>query len=409
MIRRDRNCPSIFLWSVGNEVGEQYTGEDGAKIARKLNAIAKDEDPTRPTMTAMNWAKADMALPAEFDVITVNYQGAGVRTLPSQFPSFRAKYPNKVIFSTESASSLSSRGDYQFPVPGVMSAAVRPGVGGDPKRMQVSAYELFAADFGSSADRSFAAHDQHPYTAGEFVWTGWDHLGEPTPYYGARSAYCGFIDLAGFKKDRFYLYQSRWRPELPMAHILPHWNWAGREGEVTPVHVFTSGDEAELFINGKSQGRKKKGLYEYRLRWDYVVYEAGEVTVIAYKDGKEWAKASRKTTGAAAQLSLSADRTKIKADGDDLCFVTVSVTDKDGLVAPEASNRVRFRLEGPADMVATDNGDPTDLEAFHQPERNAFHGLALCIVRPHKGKRGKVTIVAESEGLKSAQTVIEAI
>jgi beta-galactosidase len=215
----------------------------------------------------MNWADADMPLPSTIDVINLNYQGVGVRTLPSDFPAYRRQFPDKVIFSSESASALSSRGEFLFPVSGSFSGPVRPGAGGDPATGHVSAYELHAADFGSSPDKSFSLHDQHPYVAGEFVWTGFDYLGEPTPYDSSRSSYSGIIDLAGFRKDRFYLYQSRWRPDLPMAHILPHWTWPQRIGEVTPIHVFTSGDEAELLVNGESQGRKEKAPYQYRLRW----------------------------------------------------------------------------------------------------------------------------------------------
>eukprot|EP01034_Spumella_vulgaris_P027785 gene27785-34556_t len=283
MLRRDRNHPSVVIWSIGNEVGEQYSGEAGAAIGRKLHAIVREEDPSRPTMTAMNFARADMPLPTTVDMISVNYQGAGIRTNPGRFPEFRARFPDKVIFSSESASALSSRGEYQFPVTGALTSPVRPDAGGDWATRQVSAYELYAADFGTSADRSWAAQDQYPFVAGEFVWSGWDYLGEPTPFYSSRSSYSGMIDLAGFKKDRFYLYQARWRPELPLAHILPHWTWPGREGKVTPVHVFTSGDEAELFVNGKSQGRKKRTEFEYRLRWDLVTYEPGEVSVVAVR------------------------------------------------------------------------------------------------------------------------------
>ncbi|MFP5391824.1 MAG: beta-galactosidase GalB [Gammaproteobacteria bacterium] len=402
MLRRDRNHPSIVMWSVGNEVGEQYTGEAGADISRKLVAIAREEDPTRPITNAMNFAKADMPLPGTLDVISLNYQGAGIRSLPGQFPAFRQKFPDKAILSTESASALSSRGEYQFPVPGVISAAVRPGAGGDPATQQVSSYELFAADFGSSADRAWAAQDQNPYVAGEFVWTGFDYLGEPTPYYGARSSYSGIIDLAGFPKDRFYLYQSRWRPDLPMAHILPHWTWPGREGEVTPVHVFTSGDEAELFINGKSQGKRKKAPYEYRLRWDYTTYEPGEVTVVAYKDGKEWARAAVKTAHAAAALVAGADRSSIDADGRDLSFVTVKVVDANGVPVPRASERIRFTVEGAGELVATDNGDPTSFESFQSASRKAFNGLCLAIVRAKPGQRGPITVRAEADGLRGA-------
>jgi beta-galactosidase len=406
MIRRDRNHPSIVMWGAGNEVGEQYTGEDGAAIGRALADIAHQEDPTRPVTTAMNWAKADMPLPGTMDVIALNYQGTGIRTLPGQFPAFHAAHPGKAILHTESASALSSRGEYQFPVPGVTSAAVRPGAGGDPSTRQVSAYELFAADFGSSADHAFAALDQHPYTAGEFVWTGFDYLGEPTPYYEARSSYSGIIDLAGFKKDRYYLYQSRWRPDLPLAHILPHWTWPERVGQVTPVHVFTSGDEAELFVNGKSQGRQKKAQYAYRLRWDYVNYEPGEVTVVAYKDGKEWARSSVRTAGDASALQAGADRATIAADGRDLAFITVRVVDKDGIAVPRARARVRFTVEGPGELAATDNGDPTSFESFQSPERAAFNGLVLGIVRARPGAGGTVTVRVEAEGLQPARLAL---
>lgn len=403
MLRRDRNHPSIIMWSAGNEVGEQYTGEAGAAIGKQLRDIAHQEDPTRPVTNAMNYAKADFPLPGSVDVISLNYQGAGIRSLPGQFPNFHQKFPDKMILSTESASALSSRGEYQFPVPGVISAPVRPGAGGDPKRQQVSAYELFAADFGSSADRSWAAQDQNPYVAGEFVWTGFDYLGEPTPYYGARSSYSGIIDLAGFPKDRYYLYQSRWRPDLPLAHLLPHWTWPERVGEVTPVHLFTSGDEAELFVNGKSQGRKKKAPYEYRLRWDYVVYEPGEISVIAYKDGKEWARSAVKTAQPAAVLEAKADRSAIAADGKDLSFVTVRIADADGITAPRADQRIHFTVEGAGELVATDNGDPTSLESFKSPDRAAFNGLALAIVRAKPGQRGAITVRASAQGLRGAE------
>lgn len=400
MLRRDRNHPSIVMWSVGNEVGEQYTGEHGAAIGRKLVGIVHEEDPGRPATTAMNWAKADMPLPATMDVISLNYQGTGIRTLPGQFPAFHAAFPDKAILHTESASALSSRGEYQFPVPGALSASVRPGAGGDPKTQQVSGYELFASDFGSSADRAFASLDQNPYTAGEFVWTGFDYLGEPTPYYGARSSYSGIVDLAGFRKDRYYLYQARWRPELKMVHILPHWTWPERIGEVTPVHVFTSGDEAELFVNGKSQGRQKIAPYAYRLRWDFVKYEPGTIEVVAWKDGKEWARSSVKTAGAPAALQAAADRATIAGDGRDLSFVTVRVTDKAGLTAPRAANRVRFTVDGPGELVATDNGDPTSFESFQSPERAAFNGLVLGVVRARPGGKGPITVRVSAEGLQ---------
>jgi beta-galactosidase len=405
-LRRDRNSPSIIMWSIGNEVGEQYTGEQGAAVAKRLVDIVREEDPTRATTTAMNWAKADMPLPAAVDVISLNYQGAGVRTLPGQFPAFRARFPDKLIVSSESAAAVSTRGEYLFPVPGVISAAVRPGAGGDPETKQVSGYELFTADFGSSPDRAWAAQDQNPYVAGEFVWSGWDYLGEPTPYYAARSSYFGIIDLAGFRKDRFHLYQSRWRPQLPLAHLLPHWSWPGREGQVTPVHLFTSGDEAELFVNGKSMGRRKKAPFEYRLRWDYVTYEPGELKAVAYRDGKEWATSTVRTTGAASQLAMAADRAQIRADGLDLSFITVRIADRDGLTVPRANQRILFSLTGPGEIVATDNGDPTSFESFQSPERAAFNGLCLVVVKGRPKQAGQIVVRAESASLQGASVTL---
>lgn len=271
----------------------------------------------------------------------------------------------------------------------------------------VSAYELYYAAFGASADKVFASQEQHPYVGGEFVWTGWDYLGEPTPFDSSRSSYSGIIDLAGFKKDRFYLYQAHWRPDLPMAHILPHWTWPERVGQVTPVHVFTSGDEGELFFNGKSLGRKKKGPYEYRLRWDDVVYQPGTLKVVTYKNGKKWAADTIKTAGDPAKFKLAPDRSDIRADGRDVSFVTVTVTDKRGLMTPRADNHVHFDIEGPGEIVATDNGDPTSFESFQSHDRQAFNGLCLVIVRGKPGRPGRIELTAEAGGLKVGTAFIK--
>jgi len=417
MVRRDRNHPSVIMWSFGNEVGEQYTGQQGAAVAQRLHDIVKAEDPTRPSTTAMNWAKPSMPLSKVTDVIGLNYQGEGIRDTaahaelkgirtPSQYSAFHMEFPDKVIISSETASALSTRGEYLFPVFGGVSAPVKDGMGGDSKRHYVSAYELHASDFGSSADKVFGAQDKHPYVAGQFVWTGWDHLGEPTPYYSSRSSYCGIIDLAGFKKDRFYLYQSYWRPDLPMAHILPHWTWPQRVGQITPVHVFTSGDEAELLLNGKSMGRKTKGKYEYRLRWDDVKYQPGELKVVAYKEGKEWATDIIRTAGPPGKLMAKADRSTIAADGLDLSFITVAIVDKDDMPVPYAKNQVCLSIKGPGEIVATDNGDPTSLESFKSRQRNAFNGLCLVIVRAKPSQAGTIVIKAESEGLEDTTLTI---
>jgi len=417
-VRRDRNHPSVIAWSFGNEVGEQYTADAGAALAKQLHDIVREEDSTRPSTASMNYAKPDMPFPQVMDIISLNYQGEGIRDAPAYanlrgiktsplYPAFQKQFPGKLIVSSETASALSTRGSFIFPVFEGTSAPVTDSTGGDPQRKYVSAYELYTAAFGASPDKVFASQDKHPYVAGEFVWSGWDYLGEPTPYYSARSSYCGIIDLAGFKKDRFYLYQSRWRPDLPMVHILPHWNWPGRSGQTTPVHVFTSGDEAELFLNGRSLGKKKKAAFEYRLRWDDVKYEPGELKVIAYKKGRKWAEQTLKTTGDAVQIVLKADHTLINADGKDLSFITVKLADKNGLTVPVANNKVTFSIEGPGEIAATDNGDPADLVSFASKERDACFGMVLVIVRSQKGKPGNIKITASSPGLKTSMIEVK--
>jgi beta-galactosidase len=416
-VRRDRNHPSVMMWSFGNEVGEQYTGQEGAAVARRLHDIVKEEDPTRPTTAAMNYAKPDMPMPGVMDVISLNYQGEGIRNAPAYaglrgintpplYPAFYEAFPDKVILSSENAAALSTRGTYLFPVFDGISAPVKDGSGGDPQQQYVSAYDLYTAEFGSSADKVFAAQARHPYVAGGFVWSGWDYLGEPTPYYLARSSYFGIIDLAGFKKDRFYLYQSHWRPDLPMAHILPHWTWPDRLGQVTPVHVFTSGDEAELFLNGRSLGRKAKGAGEYRLRWDDVVYEPGELKAVAYRKGQKWAEDVRRTAGDPVGIELTVDRELLRADGEDMAFVTVRITDRDGITIPRAEHLIRFKIDGPGWIAATDNGDPTSLISFASHERKAFNGFCLAVVRAFPGQPGTIELKAQSEGLKETAVIL---
>ena len=418
LIMRDRNHPSVFAWSYGNEVGEQYTDKEGAALAKKLYNIVKEEDSTRPATFSMNYAKPDMPLPAVGDLISLNYQGEGIRngglysglkgiTTPPLFPAFHQKYPDKMILSSENASTLSSRGEYLFPVTNEISSPIRDGQGGDSKRQHVSAYELYSVDFGASPDKVFMTLDKHPYVSGGFVWTGWDHLGEPTPYYNSRSSYCGIIDIAGFKKDRFYLYQSYWRPDFPMAHILPHWAWPDRIGKVTPVHVFTSGDEAELFVNGVSMGKKKRSSFEYRLRWDDIVYTPGSLKVIAYKEGKKWAEDSVITAGNPYKLDLYPDRLFIKSDGKDLSFVTVRIVDKDGNTVPESGRSISFMVEGPGEIVSTDNGDPSDMTSFASKEKNIFNGLCLVVVKAGKGISGKIKLKATTTGLDSSIVEIQ--
>ena len=422
-IRRDRNHPSVILWSTGNEIWEQGTPE-GHKISEQLRQIAHEEDPTRQTSAGANDTRSGYnGFQKTVDVFGYNYK-------PQEYVKFHAQNPTIPLFASETASTISSRGEYFFPVIEDKSKGL--------SNFQMSSYDLYAPPWATTPDTEFEGQDKNKFTAGEFVWTGFDYLGEPTPYDGktkkmpvtsdpilqknladelaqkgeiqfvSRSSYFGIVDLCGFKKDRFYIYQARWRPDLPMAHILPHWNWAERVGQVTPVHVYTSGDEAELFLNGKSLGRKKRGQFEYRLRWDDIVYQPGELKVVAYKNGKVWATDLVKTTGEAAQISMQPDRANIKADGADLSYITVKITDKNNLMVPRSKNPIKFEISGAGEIIATDNGDATDLNSFQSNQRKAYNGMALVIVRSIKGKSGKIKIKAFSDNLKTGEITVSA-
>ncbi|MBE3112011.1 MAG: DUF4982 domain-containing protein, partial [Acidobacteria bacterium] len=409
-IRRDRNHPSVWSWGYGNEVQEQ--NEEGGELeAKRLQDILHEEDGTRLGSLGMNNAAADTPFIPIVDLIGLNYQGEGKGYGPPTFQQFQDAFPDKMVFSSESSSAVSSRGTYLFDIPSNNSEIViEDGAGTDPLTHAVNSYELHAVPWGASPDKVFAGQDANPYVAGEYVWTGWDYIGEPTPYLSSRSSYFGIIDLAGFKKDRFYLYQARWAPDLKFAHILPHWNWPGREGEVTPVHVFSSADEAELFVNGESQGRIERGDLEYRFRWDEVKYEAGEVRVVTYKGGEEWAEETIRTTGKAHALEVTTyqERESVKADGVDLIFVSVSVVDKKGDVVPEADHLVSFSIDGPGEILSTDNGDQKDFVPFPSTERNAFSGKVLAIVRAKKGESGKIKIKANAKGVKPGRVEVKA-
>jgi beta-galactosidase len=422
MVRRDRNHPSVFIWSTGNEVGDQ----NNPALSKSLRAIVKSEDNTRPVTVGCNWDESGTnGFQKSVDVFGINYR------LYRYDAFFSLKDNDNLPFhSTESASTVSSRGEYFFPVVQGDLNNNLPGNG----IFQISSYDLAYPAWASTPDQQWEMMDKYPGVFGEFVWTGFDYLGEPTPYGGdltglrpgtrrydmakelldkqnvkevpSRSSYFGILDIAGFKKDRYYLYQSKWRPDLPMAHILPHWNWPERKGLVTPVHVYTSGDEAELFLNGKSLGRKKKGTYEYRLRWDDVVYQPGELKVIAYKNGEKWAEDNVVTTGKAAKLSISADRNSVHPDGADLIYITVRIEDKKGLLVPRSSNLVNFSIEGPGRIVAVDNGDATSHDPFKASNRKAFNGLCLVIVKAQQGATGKFVVKATSRGLKGNEIVL---
>jgi len=429
LVRRDRNHPSVVMWSIGNEVIEQW-GDDGYeswKLAAHLAGIVREEDRTRPVSAAFNGGNMGFnGVQHTLDAIGYNYR---VET----YAAFRAANPAIPLYGSETASTLSSRGEYFFPVSDdKMDAAARA-------NFQVSSYDLSSEGWATQVEAEWRAADAVPGYAGEFVWTGFDYLGEPTPYNSdatvllnfsdpaarerlakqlaelgriavpSRSSYFGIVDLAGLPKDRFYLYQSRWREDHPMAHLLPHWTWPEREGQVTPVHVYTSGDEAELFLNGRSLGRKKKGPAEYRLRWDDVRYAAGELKVVAYKNGQRWAEAAQRTAGAPAKIKLTADRETFRADGTDLVYITVDLTDAAGVLAPRASNLVRFSVRGPGEIVGTDNGNPISFESFQAPERKAFNGRAVVIVRARAGEAGRLVVRAESAGLAPADVALTSL
>ena len=420
-VRRDRNHPCVVLWSIGNEIPEQ--GDTNSfYLGQNLAASVRREDATRPITAACDQTGSGYnGFRYIVDVFGYNYK-------PWEYGKFRAANPSIPLFGSETASTVSSRGEYFFPVSDDREKSEYD--------FQMSSYDVSAPPWATTPDAEFKGQDQNPFTVGEFVWTGFDYLGEPTPYRSdfknldhfsdpkekaraakelaetgkiltsSRSSYFGILDLAGFPKDRYYLYQARWRPDFPMAHILPHWNWPERVGQVTPVHVYTSGDEAELFLNGKSLGRKKKAQFEYRLRWDNVVYQPGELKVIAYKNGKQWATDAVQTTGPAAKLMVAADRPKIAADGRDLSYITVTVADKNGRLVPRSKNHIVFTLDGPGEIVAVDNGDATSLEPFHASECSAFNGLALVIVRA--SQPGKSTLKAHAAGLTDAAIHITA-
>ena len=396
LVRATRNHPCIVMWSSGNEVPDQY-GAEGLTRAKFLQDIFHREDPTRPVTVGMDQVKQTMAsgFGSLLDVPGLNYR---VRLYEEAYKSF----PQGFILGSETASTVSSRGIYKFPVVQQKEKQYDD--------LQCSSYDLEACSWSNVPDEDFVLQDDKPWVIGEFVWTGFDYLGEPTPYdekWPSRSSYFGISDLAGLPKDRFYLYRSRWNKEDKTLHILPHWNWKGREGEITPVFVYTNYDSAELFINGKSMGIQKKNnttpQNRYRLMWNDVKYEPGTVKVVAFdSDGKIAAESEVKTAGDPYKIILEADRKIIKANGEDISFVTVSVVDKNGIPCPTAVNELQFKVTGAATYRAACNGDATSLEIFHENKMKLFSGKLVVLVKAVK-TAGAIQLKVTGKGLQKGK------
>jgi beta-galactosidase len=415
-IRRDRNHPSVVVWSVGNEIFdlEGLKIPDSPGLLKTMVGLVKQLDATRPVSLAHcvpESSKSDLDAP--LDVTGWNY---GAR-----YANSRKKWPDLPILYTESASAYSTRGYYDdFPMPAKKDAY--------PATARISSYDHNSAYYSDPADDEFALMERDRFVAGEFVWTGFDYIGEPVPYVAegwgsfkprklakeeeSRISSFGIVDLVGIPKDRFYLYRSHWAPEKKTIHILPHWNWPDRLGQNTPVYVYTGGDSAELFLNGQSLGRRTKNPNaavlrdRYALRWLDVPYAPGELKAVAYQQGRKLGEAVVRTAGEPARLRLTPDRTALAANGDDLSFVLVEAVDAEGNLCPLAMNKVQFALEGPATIAGVGNGDhhfPAEFDADHV---TLFYGKAMLIVRAGEGKGDAIRVQATSDGLREATAAL---
>jgi beta-galactosidase len=412
MTRRDRNHPSVIMWSIGNEIPEQNR-PNGWEEAKRLAGFFHSEDPTRPTTAGFNnWDQAIRnKLADQVDLPGFNYK-------PMFYEQILKEHPDWIILGSETSSAVSSRGVYHLPIEKYQKHP----------SLELTSYDVIAPPWAYAPDVELAAQDRLPNVLGEFVWTGFDYIGEPTPYFGgrandpvdwpSRSSYFGMVDLAGFPKDRYYLYQSVWSTK-PMVHVLPHWNWQGREGQAIPVMAYTNADEVELFLNDKSLGRKKhfdepveipvgpnvskdlKFSTKYRLMWQ-APYQPGTLRAVAYQGGKQVASDEVRTAGAPAKIRLTPDRATIQADGEDLSFLTVRIEDRNGALCPEAANTVRFQVTGAGEIAAVDNGKAASEESFQADHRRAFNGLALLVVRSKQGKPGPIHVIATSDGMTQA-------
>lgn len=396
MLRQYRNNPCVVMWSIGNEVPTQWSPE-GYKVAKFLQDICHREDPTRPVTCGMDQVKSVLAngFAAMLDIPGLNYR-------THLYDEAYERLPQNIILGSETSSTVSSRGVYKFPVERKAGAMYDD--------HQSSSYDLEYCSWSNIPDIDFARAEDHEWTIGQFVWTGFDYLGEPSPYdtnaWPNHSSMFGIIDLASIPKDRYYLYRSVWNKEAETLHILPHWNWEGREGEKTPVFVYTNYPSAELFINGKSYGRQtkhKNGTVEnrYRLMWHDAVYQPGEVRVVAYDEqGNPVAEKTVRTAGKPHHIELVTDRSSLQADGKDLAYVTLRIVDKDGNLCPNDGRLVSFKVKGAGKYRASANGDPTCLDLFHKPEMHAFGGMLTVIVQSGE-KTGEIELQATAKGIKT--------
>ncbi|WP_308990789.1 glycoside hydrolase family 2 TIM barrel-domain containing protein [Mariniflexile litorale] len=396
LVQATKNHPSIVMWSSGNEVPDQR-GSEGVKRAKWLQDIFHREDPTRPVTVGMDQVKATMesGFGVLLDVPGLNYR-------VHLYEDAYEKFPQGFILGSETASTVSSRGIYKFPVVQEKNKQYDD--------FQSSSYDLEACSWSNIPDEDFVLQDDKPWVIGEFVWTGFDYLGEPTPYdksWPSRSSYFGISDLAGLPKDRFYLYRSRWNTTNETLHILPHWNWKGREGEVTPVFVYTSYNSAELFVNGKSMGIQKKNnaspQNRYRLMWMDVRYEPGTLKVVAFNDeGHPVSEKEIHTAGKPYKIILNPDRKTIKSNGKDLSYVEVSVVDKNGIPCPNATNQLKFKVKGKGTYRAACNGDATSLEIFHKPTMKLFSGKLVVIIQS-TNETGNIELLVSGKGLQNGK------
>jgi len=386
MIRRDRNHPSIILWSIGNEIPEQ--GDANAyEMSKHLVDICHTEDPTRPVTSGCNTPEAAVknGFSKPLDVFGLNYSMPFYQTLKG-----KAK-----LVASETASAVSTRGEYNLVQDGDTLKIEKE------LNNQCASYDIVAPSWGNVAESTLKAVKSAPWLAGEFVWTGFDYIGEPSPFsWPSVSSYFGIVDLCGFPKDRYYLYQSQWTDE-PVIHILPHWNWQGFEGQKIPVWCYSNCESVELFLNGKSLGEKKFcDTEDLHLLWK-VPYSPGTLKAVAKNKGKTVCTDEVQTAGAPVKIMLTPDRTEISADGEDLSYVKVEIVDQEGRVCPNADNLVKFKIKGAGIIAGVGNGNPISHEYFKAGERKAFHGLCLVVIQS-KREQGAIRLSAESEGLQTA-------